>query len=427
MDKSLLQLETGDPPRYRLLESTRLYAAERLRDDGGSEAVDARHVAAMREVADQVEAGYWVMPDTQWLARHAGDYDDLQVAFERACALPDPTAAAAMVEALFRLDHLRAVQTSMNARMEAVRHLIPRAVGEARARLWSGFTRYRVVSNRWVEKLNASREAAAGWRDVGNPRRLFEALTTLAANCAAAGEFGLAELALQEADLLERPDWPARLRWAGEFHRSHVAAHRGDADAYLRHLEGELTFAERAGSPCQTANARLGLADASLMAGRVDQAICLARASVDELKRLNLPGMLSTALINLTAALVRQGQFDAACGVAPEAIVIAWQQDDSGALCCHLASLAAARQCDQAALQLLGFARSRYAEQQFSIEPNEAWSCARAAEWAEARVGAARAAHQLGVGAALDAAAARAVAEDMLDDAGIAGASTIAA
>ena len=51
-DKSLLQVEPGDPPRYRMLETMRLYAAERLVQHAEQQATWVRHGRAMAWIAD---------------------------------------------------------------------------------------------------------------------------------------------------------------------------------------------------------------------------------------------------------------------------------------------------------------------------------------------------------------------------------------
>jgi len=55
VDKSLVNLEQLEPPRYRLFDTMRLYAGERLAEAGESEASLARHGAAMVQLAEQAE------------------------------------------------------------------------------------------------------------------------------------------------------------------------------------------------------------------------------------------------------------------------------------------------------------------------------------------------------------------------------------
>jgi predicted ATPase len=50
VDKSLVAVDGDDPPRYRLLETTRAFALERLAEAGEAAATAARHAAALRDL-----------------------------------------------------------------------------------------------------------------------------------------------------------------------------------------------------------------------------------------------------------------------------------------------------------------------------------------------------------------------------------------
>ena len=91
----LVQVERLDPPRYRLLETVRMYASEQLaRHD---ETVDAlrRHGDAMSRLADEADQAFWVSADATWWARYAPDMDDIEDGFWRACERRDANVATA--------------------------------------------------------------------------------------------------------------------------------------------------------------------------------------------------------------------------------------------------------------------------------------------------------------------------------------------
>jgi predicted ATPase len=85
IEKSLVHVERSEPPRYRLLETTRLYAAEKLREHAETAVTLERHSEALAALADESNEAYWALADKPWLSRYAADYDDLQAAFDRAC------------------------------------------------------------------------------------------------------------------------------------------------------------------------------------------------------------------------------------------------------------------------------------------------------------------------------------------------------
>ena len=68
VDKSLVQTELGaSGTRYRLLESTRQYARERLTDAGEYEAVAHAHATTFLALAEEVERIVETTPDGTWL------------------------------------------------------------------------------------------------------------------------------------------------------------------------------------------------------------------------------------------------------------------------------------------------------------------------------------------------------------------------
>src|SRR5262249_6979500 len=76
VDKSLLQVDRADPPRYRLLETMKQFAGRRLLASGESQTIARRHLRAMAEVARELEASYWLLPEAQWLTEFGPHYAD---------------------------------------------------------------------------------------------------------------------------------------------------------------------------------------------------------------------------------------------------------------------------------------------------------------------------------------------------------------
>jgi predicted ATPase/class 3 adenylate cyclase len=95
VDKSLVVAEpAGGTLRYRLLETIRLFAAERLAEAGGDQAaaVAAAHCAHFLAVAEQAAAHLTGPEQGKWLARLDADQANLRRAAEHAAGRPDGTA-----------------------------------------------------------------------------------------------------------------------------------------------------------------------------------------------------------------------------------------------------------------------------------------------------------------------------------------------
>jgi predicted ATPase/class 3 adenylate cyclase len=81
VDKSLVVVESEGPEqRYRLLESTRQFAQERLAEAGEREAVAARHGVYFAEVAQRAGEAYWQSDGDEWSARARRDLENARAA-----------------------------------------------------------------------------------------------------------------------------------------------------------------------------------------------------------------------------------------------------------------------------------------------------------------------------------------------------------
>ncbi len=413
VDKSLVQVERSEPPRYRLLETTRRFAGEQLALHHETAPALQRHGQAMASLADQIERAFWSMGDRPWLARHAPDYDDLQAAFDRACQQRDADIAARTGLALMRLDHLRSLNAPRRRRAEALHALLPDASQHAQACIWTCIASHGLIALDVVSRLEASGQAVAAWRRLGDRARLHFALGFHAAECARGGNFDAAERALAEVRALEEPTWPPRQRaWTAAAHAG-VAIHRGDAAGYRTACRDELSLAERGGAERTAAWARLKLADAALMAGDLDESIALGRIAVATLSQLDQPSNLGLALTNLCAAWILKGHDAPAREAAAQALPLMWRNGWGYLLLDALALLAVRAGLAVQAATLLGHADAWYARHGDVRQPNEATLAAHCASALAGALSAAEGEHCRAAGAQLDDDAAEALAGEV--------------
>ena len=82
VDKSLVVVEVGPEPRYRLLETGRAYALEQLADSGEMDAVLHQHAKALLAVFDRSRDEYWTTTTGARIDRYAADIDNLRAALD---------------------------------------------------------------------------------------------------------------------------------------------------------------------------------------------------------------------------------------------------------------------------------------------------------------------------------------------------------
>jgi len=190
--KSLVQAEvTGGPTRYRLLETIRHYAAERLALQAGpgqhdTYAAHRDHYLALAETA----VAHLTGPDQgSWLDRLDADQANLRRAGEQAVAAPDGTALVLRLGvALHRYSIARSRQQQA---LELLMTAIRRPDADADPALFAAALVSAAHTACWVD-INTARhlagQAVQVTRQLGDDRLLSRALGALCTACHFAGE-----------------------------------------------------------------------------------------------------------------------------------------------------------------------------------------------------------------------------------------------
>lgn len=81
VDKSLVNFtERGAEGRYRMLETIRQYAAEKLQESGEESQLSARHGGWFLQLAEEAEQLMWKSASSDWLARLEAEHDNFRAA-----------------------------------------------------------------------------------------------------------------------------------------------------------------------------------------------------------------------------------------------------------------------------------------------------------------------------------------------------------
>ncbi|MGA8097713.1 MAG: hypothetical protein WB810_03535, partial [Candidatus Cybelea sp.] len=183
VDKSLLVADfEGTEPRYRLLESSRAYAREKLVARGELEMVAQRHARAYLEITEQLEVAYDSEADAAWNERTQRELDNWRAVLEWALAAGRDVAlgqrligklVGGMRAALTPSEKRHLIALAMNLVDESTPATVLASISYADA----------VVSNIFDEskkELASSEKALALYRELGNDLGIAKSRTQAA-------------------------------------------------------------------------------------------------------------------------------------------------------------------------------------------------------------------------------------------------------
>jgi predicted ATPase/DNA-binding winged helix-turn-helix (wHTH) protein len=283
VDKSLVQADlTGVQARYRLLDSTRYYAAERLQP---AELAEARRSLArwLARTFDRAEADWAFMPDEAWFAHYAPEIENLRAGLTWAFG-PDGDERLG-VELTSQTEHVWA-ELSLTGELQkwfelAISRIDEATPTEVAGRLWLG--RCGWVAPRGTQALDAARRAVELFRAAGSRIDLGRALWRQAWQHILAGDLASAAPPLDESEDLLRGDQPSKalvscLRARAVFHL------RGNRpDAARAALEEALSIARHLRSPRDVALTLGSMAELHCAGGRMGDAIAVAEEALASL------------------------------------------------------------------------------------------------------------------------------------------------
>lgn len=359
VDKSLVVAEGAGEPRYRLLETTRAFALERLAAAGETEALLRRHAQAVLEWLRAMGRDRW-----RWRvdrARHAEiatELDNVRAALDWAAGAGGDRALA--VELLGTSVDVWYVQAGQAEGLEVAQRVRPwvddTLPARTVARFWLTYAQLGVFSTR-SDCFDAAREAADRLRALGEPELLYDALVVRAGIGGRRRDLVAADLALQEAARLEDPRWPAHWRASLAFAQWIVALNAGRYDEARTAARRQAELQRAAGNTLGEQLALGNVATCDVWGGEPARAVPQLRAVIAELERLGYGDGAGHMVYNLCQALVELGELDEALQQARRAYALLRREGDQGILWGTLVRLAAARGRSQASLRLSGYAQ----------------------------------------------------------------------
>jgi predicted ATPase len=284
VDKSLVQADlTGVQARYRLLDSTRYYAAGRL---SASDLAEARRSLAqwLVKAYERAEADWPFMADDDWFALYAPEIENLRAGL--AWAFGPGGDERLGVELASHTEHVWA-ELSLTGELHDWFDLATSRIDEATppdvaGRLWLG--RCGWVAPRGAQALDAARRAVALFRAAGSRIDLGRALWRQAWQHILSGNLAAAGPLLDEAEGLLRGE-PASKALVSCLRAQAVFRLRGGQPAVAHaELEEALSIARRLRSPRDVALTLGSMAELHCSVGRMEEAIEVAQEALASLE-----------------------------------------------------------------------------------------------------------------------------------------------
>ena len=354
VDKSLVLVEGGDRPRYRLLETTCAYALERLAEAGETNGLLRRHAEATRTICER--AAEQRDSDCFW-----AEMNNLRAAYAWAVGRDgDAVIAVALAATSAMVLAVSGLASEAMTRMLEVEPLVTAATPPALAALYwqwlgRGGVEGRLSTSRCIEALQ---RAQSMFRAVGNERHVHACMRMRAEAMLASNDLPGAEAALRDAESMEEQGrWPLadrmrRLRVQGLLHRA-----TGRYAESLATSQRAYDMADSAGIERYVLILLADMARVHLQMDHPGEASEQFRLLAERAGSRRSHGLtLAQALAGLTAALILQPRLDEAVAVGVRNLPLLRRSGIFLAHCDIYAWLAACKGLTVAAAHLLGAA-----------------------------------------------------------------------
>ncbi|MGA8534541.1 MAG: adenylate/guanylate cyclase domain-containing protein [Candidatus Tumulicola sp.] len=322
VDKSLVLAEpAGDSLRYRLLESTRVYAVEKLEAAGERDLIAGRRQRYLRDRFTELWKKRERTARTADLsAALQTELEDVRSALDGALAGSDIIDAGELLANIDTTWGAIGLDAEGMARCEAYLAALPPDQSLLRARLSTALTYFFFSSGHTMRAFELATLALKHARTGGEASSLARALCEYASAAAFLHQFDDAEKALVEAEAI--PGTSTRLRVVLLEKRANLSDFRGDRETAARMHEQLRNEHRSLGNARGEQVAALNLAEVEHARGNTQRAIEIARQTLPALRSDTDKSWLAILLYHLAGFLVAVDDLSGAAAAAREAIEI---------------------------------------------------------------------------------------------------------
>ncbi len=308
-EHSMVQVvERHGRARYRLLETIRVYARQRLSELDDPDRVRGRHLEFHVGLAGRAREGLHGAQPEPWVARLAADLDDLRAAMDWAAETGDLRGLVGITEPIVRFWLERGLSGEMHRRLHDAAE-VPGAPDDERVRGLNTAAALALATSEPASFHRSANQAAALARaaDVGG------ALAVALAQRALSGVLsGLSTSEQVDADVEQALQLAKRCEDAST--HAHVLQFAGAALLISRSIDAGYHLFQQDVEVCEANDLAFHLPAAHggalawlAWSGRLDQVRRHARRAVELSRQLGRPGWEAAGLTGLAAAAVLQG------------------------------------------------------------------------------------------------------------------------
>jgi predicted ATPase/class 3 adenylate cyclase len=376
LDKSLLTLDPQDPPRYRLLETPRAFAAEQLAKSQDARAIHARHAGLMRSRLLQAQEAQWTPNASTAIDKVVQDIANLRAALHWAASKDGDsellialagTGSVVWTQAGAEAEALNWCETALRAVTEDTQPLLE-------AELLVAFVKLTHQSDA-AREVAALERASALFASQFERKGQYIALGALAKKHAWRRDVENAERAIEAAQAIFEPSWPAAIQANLLQAKTYLLEMLGRAQEGERYMIELLEIMRALGDPEQIDLAMIELAESYMVQGKLEEAAAL-RQRVHDRPGRKTPDTFNLA--NLCATYTQMDRLDEALNCARECTSWLMRSKKVHVFLEHFGLLSCKRGRLIEGAHLIGLSDAHYRTSGFEREMSEARSRAQA-------------------------------------------------
>jgi predicted ATPase/class 3 adenylate cyclase len=374
VEKSLVVADLdGEATRYRLLESTRAYARERLAESGERSSLACRHANWVADFAGRMEEARVTTPLERWLREVEPELENARAALSWALGADGDVVAAVRIAGRMTIYWNARLVGEGRRWLEASLERLDEAEEPAdAARAWLAIVALSVGTRR----LEAAQRSRDLYERVGDREGVAQSNSYVAFALQQTGRLAEAEAASTKALAIWRDLGQTRSVGYAMALGTHalVEQYRGQLEEARGLYAEQIGLYEALGDAAQATNVRLNIAELEFDAGDPRAALEVAEAAAATFRRFRNPAHEGNVRANIAAYQITMGNLDGAFTSAREALSLAQKaQTTFGASAAiqHLATLAALRGDVRRAARLLGYVDASFCNEGYEREHTE--------------------------------------------------------